>query len=36
MYSKTRGGHLGANEPTLALKRCFFLALKRLLSIFKS
>ena len=30
-----RGGHLGANEPTLALKR-FFLALKRLLSIFKS
>ena len=30
-----RGGHLGANEPTVALK-CFFVALKRLFSIFKS
>ena len=30
-----RGGHLGANGPTVALK-CFFVALKRLLSIFKS
>ena len=30
VQSLDRGGHVGANEPTVALKCLFFLALKRI------